>query len=587
MKIKHLISSLLLSASLVTAGALFASQEKVEKAEAATSYSCSEMVIYDDVGWCFSTLKLQNFGFESGYSNSDFKKFAQIYYVTEKTSWDKQGTVRAWKSSSNDTVFNLCAGGAVGQGKQFSFLLPSWVSYCEIFVENNSNSYCMGYLNNIRHYSNNESDFIGSAVNKTVTFYAKSWGADSVMGSSKTTTDFSASLTSIGKTRAGTEIGRKTETVNKFEHVPDYSISGYTFVGWFSDSSLNNSFSEIVGSSTTLYAEFATPRIKIGDDYYNLSVNPDNVNELTVSNLNVTSGLSVDYYHGTTLVQTSAKNVGNNNMTSSKTVLVNATSVSAYIDISANTIWLGGLPLGGFHMIINGSRLVHMSDGGEYEGYTQYKSEMIAFSVNDTIQTVDCGGASSLPAVFTIDNIVQSGLGSNFTVENGVLKCTTAVSARVFMKMRSDRNEIYFGDVEEYVTKAINFASGFNTAISAKCSSTGATNVSQLASAWSGQVTLFTELEEESRDYLKEITGEESPILATFLEKYMYVATKYKTQLGNNYNFLSKTIPSGSNFIPMTTIQANASTTIIIVVVVGVAAIAVGGYFLLRKKKEN
>ncbi len=37
MKIKHLISSLLLSASLVTAGALFASQKKAEKAEAATN----------------------------------------------------------------------------------------------------------------------------------------------------------------------------------------------------------------------------------------------------------------------------------------------------------------------------------------------------------------------------------------------------------------------------------------------------------------------------------------------------------------------------------------------------------------------
>lgn len=52
MKIKHLISSLLLSASLVTAGALFASQEKVEKAEAA-DYSSTIRVYLDfnTSGW--------------------------------------------------------------------------------------------------------------------------------------------------------------------------------------------------------------------------------------------------------------------------------------------------------------------------------------------------------------------------------------------------------------------------------------------------------------------------------------------------------------------------------------------------------
>ena len=543
---------MLLSASLVTAGALFASQEKVEKAEAA----------YDN----------------------------RLHIVGSGTfgSWTAQGAVQMVSDGSSNTAKKT--GQTIAADTQFKIayiengnIQWGWDSYGSASMDNKAYTFAQDESGNIKikydgtyniYLTNNYKVYMSRDL--TISFNAN---GGSVSPSSKTITQEYSGASG-----------------NAYGDLPTPTRSGYTFNGWFTSSSggkeiKSTSSTYSLTENQTIFAQWTknptTRKIRVGSTDYNLTVNPEKDYEYTTTLSSVTAGTQLNYYEDSSLIATSAKAVGNNNMTSSKTVLVNATSVSVYVDINAKTIWLGGLPLGGFHMIINGSRLVHMSDGGEYEGYTQYKSEMIAFDVNDTIQTVDCGGTSSLPVVFTIVNIVQSGLGSNFTVDNGVLKCTTAVSARVFMKMRTDRNEIYFGDVEEYVTKAIDFASGFNAAISAKCSSTGATNVSQLASAWSGQVTLFTKLEEESRDYLKEITGEESPILATFLEKYMYVATKYKTQLGNNYNFLSKTIPSGSNFIPMTTIQTNTSTTIIVVVVVGVAAIAAGGYFLLRKKKEN
>lgn len=72
MKIKHLISSLLLSASLVTAGALFASQEKVEKAEAASVPSG----VYVDINNCqwkswgatLSNIKAHFFKGSTGYT---------------------------------------------------------------------------------------------------------------------------------------------------------------------------------------------------------------------------------------------------------------------------------------------------------------------------------------------------------------------------------------------------------------------------------------------------------------------------------------------------------------------------------------
>lgn len=539
MKIKHLISSLLLSASLVTAGALFASQEKVEKAEAANNNWESLTLYYAASSQINGRISVNRGGVPSGSSQWEDENMTYTNrkcgsnFVYSATVWEYYGGFDDIYFKNGDTVLHHISGWTTRDtmnGKMYDG--SSWAS---IFTVNfNMNGH-------------------GTAPN-----------------------------------------GQYAINGGKVTKPSDPTATGYTFGGWYKETGCTNAWNfstDTVTSNKTLYAKWTEKqvvrKIRVGSTDYNLTVNPDKDYEYTTTLSSVTAGTQLNYYEDSSLVATSAKAVGNNNMTSSKTVLVNATNVSVYVDISAKTIWLGGMPLGGFHMIINGSRLVHMSDGGEYEGYTQYKSEMIAFSVNDTIQTVDCGGASSLPAVFTITNIVASGLGSNFTVVDGVLKCTTAVSARVFMKMRYDRNEIYFGDVEEYVTNAINFASGFNTAISAKCSSTGATNVSQLASAWSGQVTLFTALQEESRNYLKDITGEESPILATFLEKYMYVATKYKTQLGNNYNFLSKTIPSGSNFIPMTTLQTNASTTIIAVVVVGVAGLVVGGYFLLRKKKEN
>lgn len=257
MKKKFLITSAVLSFSaFLSVGALvgLSGAKGVKTNATAQSYSCSELVLHDEAGWCFRTLWTNNYGFSSGYTIDDFASFVSDYYGTEsKDSWDKQGSTRSWHRYENG--FNLCAGGTSGI---YTFLFPEWVEYFSIEAQNNDNTRSFNYLNNLTSAEQYEG-LVGSGYGKTVDLYAKandkgySWV--SVSAESASTTDFDTTVTVTLKSDASTTISSESVQTSKYSHLSDPVLSGYTFDGWYSDASLTTPYSGLVLDKSVLYAK--------------------------------------------------------------------------------------------------------------------------------------------------------------------------------------------------------------------------------------------------------------------------------------------------------------------------------------------
>ncbi|MCR5333096.1 MAG: hypothetical protein K6E11_03650 [Bacilli bacterium] len=274
MKKKLLITTAVLSlAATLAVGAAVGLGKEALKADATPqSYNCTELDVVDQAGWSFRTLWLDGFGYSSGYSSTDLDEFIQDYYGTDlSSSWDKEGSTRGYKKYG--TGYNLCAGGTSGT---YEFIFPEWLEYFSIQVENNGNNRYFNYLNNL---TSAEQSSAGNGHGKVVTLYCKdnsqgenknSWVN---IGSAATTTDFDTTVNVIAKTDASTQVGSGSIQVNKYEHYSsEFAVSGYTFLDWYTDASLNTAFSGLIGSKTTLYAKMtslpalSTPVLTKGSD---------------------------------------------------------------------------------------------------------------------------------------------------------------------------------------------------------------------------------------------------------------------------------------------------------------------------------
>lgn len=139
MKIKHLISTLLLSASLVTAGITFAHQASVEKAEAASTMVSGSRVYIEDQsgkGWTKNNvdaiLHVYNVSFVSGsgYSSIGEIKLNDLYAVS--------------CASDGSTYIDIRMKWVNGSNRQYEVIFPWFIqSFTTEFyaTENNVNRY--------------------------------------------------------------------------------------------------------------------------------------------------------------------------------------------------------------------------------------------------------------------------------------------------------------------------------------------------------------------------------------------------------------------------------------------------------------
>lgn len=337
------------------------------------------------------------------------------------------------------------------------------------------------------------------------------------------------------------------------------------------------------------YKEGATFKLTVGSTEYTVS----SVSEYTYTfnNVSLTSGQVVSYKRNNTEVSVaSAKADATNNLESSRKVVANNASATVVVNIYDATIYTSLGVAEGYHMLRSGAitTLTHNPTPSD-PSFTEYYSDAISFSANETIRFVDIkGSGETLPVVFDITKINEGGLGDKFEVSGGVLKAKVAVTSAVYLKLKSGADEVYFGVTSEAEQKAEEFAAAFNTAISNVCDDQGGTTISTLSTAWQTQKTNFGKLLTASQNILKNATETHSVlVIREFVKKYLYVAGKYSTQLGDGYNFLNKTIPNRANIISLITNGSTTSTSLIAIIAVAVTGLAVGGYFLLRKKKED
>ena len=337
------------------------------------------------------------------------------------------------------------------------------------------------------------------------------------------------------------------------------------------------------------YKEGATFKLTVGSTEYTVS----SISEYTYTfnNVSLTSGQVVSYKRNNTEVSVaSAKADATNNLESSRKVVANNASATVVVNIYDATIYTSLGVAEGYHMLRSGAiTTLTRNQTPSDPSFIEYYSEAISFSANETIRFVDIkGSGETLPVVFDITKINEGGLGDKFEVSGGVLKAKVAVTSAVYLKLKSGADEVYFGVTSEAEQKAEEFAAAFNTAISNACDDQGGTTISTLRTAWQTQKTNFGKLLTASQNILKNATEAHSVlVIREFVKKYLYVAGKYSTQLGDGYNFLNKTIPNRANIISLITNGSTTSTSLIAIIAVAVTGLAVGGYFLLRKKKED
>ncbi|MBQ6920763.1 MAG: starch-binding protein [Bacilli bacterium] len=287
-------------------------------------------------------------------------------------------------------------------------------------------------------------------------------------------------------------------------------------------------------------------------------------------------------------VAVTSKKVANNNLKEDKTILANVASADIYYDTEAKNLWISGLPAAGQHLLKNGNTAIEMHHTDPFGDYDQYASGMLTFAANDTIKVLNTGADDSYAVVWCPDIVATStALAGKFVYdsEKDEMKCVAACSAAVYLKIKSGVDEVYFGDVPEYVSKAIEFANGFKSAMATACSAEEGKQAA-VEAAWELQATAFAALEDEVKDELK--LGESSLVdeVIEFGQRYAGI---YK-QLGGKYeleDFLESGIVPNVRFYIELGVTGNNSAMIIVISIAAASALAFTLLLVFKKKKQK
>ena len=280
----------------------------------------------------------------------------------------------------------------------------------------------------------------------------------------------------------------------------------------------------------------------------------------------------------------SLKAIGNNNVTEDGFVLVDADDIRIYVDKNAKTIFVDGMPFGGYHIILNEHEFIEMTHGEDFDGYHQYYSASLPFTSGDLFRFVDTSKASELAVLFSITTISEYGAGSKFEVHNesGVdfLKALEDVTVQVYLKLKQGADEVYFGAEEEYVAEAKAFAKSFNEAIESACEIENINfRENQVRSNWAALATEYAALSDEAKTFW--VTDKSVTVINEFIAKYDSVY-QIRGVMWHLSNFLGREYQSQM----INPVSVNNSMMIISVVSALVLITSVGVcFYFLRKRR--
>lgn len=320
-----------------------------------------------------------------------------------------------------------------------------------------------------------------------------------------------------------------------------------------------------------------------------LTLEPHEGNEWKVEDVDLTQGTHISYkLDGVEVADSIAKVVSNNNLTNSKNVVVDAENVDIYVDVVEKTIWVGGLPTGGFHLIVNGDTLVELSHTSDFDGYTQYGRDGVTFAVNDTIEYINCGLDASLPVIFHEVALNAGGLGSNFQIVADILTCKTACTVEVYLKLSSGGNEIYLGAEREEIALAREYASGFLTAMGTACkAAAGYEGVvqSDVVTAWNAQASAYAALAGEVKTELQKGDASTAEEVRQFAEAYEGIFLRRGAEWSLDEFMEWGIVPS--NYVKPFIAETNNQLLLVIALVSALTISGAGLFFFLKKRKES
>ena len=204
--------------------------------------------------------------------------------------------------------------------------------------------------------------------------------------------------------------------------------------------------------------------------------------------------------------------------------------------------------------------------------------------------------------VYKVMSIYGTAIGTYYSNDNQVVR-----DFNVGNKIQIYSKIVYFqGTTPETVQnvanirynnyiKAREYAEQFNNSLSSVCDASGNTNLEDLQAMWSIQANYFADaIDDDARAVLTNATASSSES-ATAVEqcaaKYDYIAGKYNTQLGAEFDFMGRNpapIGDGANYrIDSFNENRNSTLTVVMISIASVGIVSLGVLLVIKKRKQN
>ena len=243
---------------------------------------------------------------------------------------------------------------------------------------------------------------------------------------------------------------------------------GYVFDGWatsaigdvvYKNKAIvpNDTITE-PGKTLNLFAKWSIPeptsyKVKVDSNFYDLTLKDDS-EYVTVSDVSVHSGEVVEFYKDNQKIDKYvAKDSPNNNCWNDNGTVRICLDITAkiYVNVSDNddekTIFCGGLEYAKYYLSVNNVPSVLTPNGTTFDGYNEFMLLGYTFNDGDIIKCVDTHDGHPNAHVFAIKIVNPSSINydSFRVVEDGILYNGSSVNADVYVKLKMNLDEIYFG----------------------------------------------------------------------------------------------------------------------------------------------
>jgi len=336
--------------------------------------------------------------------------------------------------------------------------------------------------------------------------------------------------------------------------------------------------------------------VQVGEHEYELEPNLGTEYKIKgYEAINLAVGEEVTVLKDGVELEYSRKMIGNNNLDANFEIIANGAG-QVYVDISAKTIFAGGLDFGGYHVLHNGN-YVHMTQNTDPldPSYLEYYTELISFKKDEVVRFIDTTAefGTGYAVVFDIDSIdpiSEPGISVVGEGEAARLVVQEDVNLSVYLKLKSGADQVYFGSVSPEVALAKEFAENFNDDLEGVCVyyNKDKDPSAALIAMWGEQAEAFDDLDEKVQAVLKAATSHDSiNEIAEFIAKYEYIAGKYGDKLGEDYDFLAKGIVPLANFGEFDSLNYANATTIIVITIAATSALAFTLLLVFKKRKQK